>query len=240
MKFCSHKQLTFFLSLVFILSVFLFQCKPEDKKDDSVLSLLLGTGAVATVAGGTTTPSTSDSKLRVFVTAATYSGNLGGINGADTKCGADANKPSTGTYKALLTGNSGANGVRYACFSDNATNCPDNPAAGTKNWVLQASKNYYRVDQATLVFTTNANSLIATIPTAVQAAAASYWSGFVPASATNWSLNVMCGGATTAWSDGTLGSNGTTGISTATTIADIKGNNIPGCDQLRNLLCVEQ
>ncbi|MBM9499499.1 DUF1554 domain-containing protein [Leptospira sp. 201903071] len=235
MKLSSHRQLTFFLSFVFILSISLFQCKPEEKTDDSAVLLLLGAGAAATTAGGGTT-TTADTKLRVFVTATTYNGNLGGINGADTKCTNDANKPTSGTYKAFITGNSGANGDRYACLNGDA-NCP---TAGNKNWVLQASKNYYRVDQTTLVFTTTANSLIATIPIQIQAAAANYWTGLAPGSATDWSANVVCGGATTAWSDGTLGSNGTTGLATATTIADVKGNNIPGCDGAKNLLCVEQ
>ncbi|MBM9576355.1 DUF1554 domain-containing protein [Leptospira sp. 201903070] len=239
MKFSSHKQLTFFLSFVFILSVSSFQCKPEEKKEDPAFLLLLGAGVVATTAGtGTTTA--SDAKLRVFVTAATFNGNLGGINGADAKCAADANKPASGTYKAFITGNSGANGVRYACFNDNATNCPDNPAPGTTNWVLQASKNYYRVDQATLVFTTNANSLIATIPTVVQAAAASYWSGFVPASATNWSLNDACGGATTSWTDANGVSNGSSGLANGTTVTNVKGSAFTSCNTAINLLCIEQ
>ena len=50
----------------------------------------------------------------IFVTAATYSGNLGGYTGADAKCNADASKPDSGTYKALLyTNNATTSGIEY-------------------------------------------------------------------------------------------------------------------------------
>ncbi|RHX85398.1 DUF1554 domain-containing protein [Leptospira stimsonii] len=236
MKFGSHKQLTFFLSSVLILSISFFQCKPEEKKDDSALLLLLGLGAISTNAGGGTT---TDTKLRVFVTAATYNGNLGGVNGADTKCASDANKPTSGTYKAFITGNSGANGVRYACLND-AVNCPTNPAGGTKNWVLQANKSYYRIDQSTVVYTTNANALVSTIPNQLQAGAADYWTGFVPGNGTDWSLNSACGTATTSWTDSNGVSDGATASATGITIVNIKGNAFTPCNQLKNLICVEQ
>jgi hypothetical protein len=47
-------------------------------------------------------------KHLIFLSDATYSGNLGGFAGADSKCNADVNKPITDaniTYKALLNGN---------------------------------------------------------------------------------------------------------------------------------------
>jgi hypothetical protein len=56
----------------------------------------------------------------IFVTSSTWNGNLGGFAGANTKCNADANKPSGNaagagkTYKALLNGNNATtNGVTY-------------------------------------------------------------------------------------------------------------------------------
>ena len=55
-----------------------------------------------------TAPATSESeskkKYRIFVTAATTDGLIGtgGINGADSFCNVDTNKPTTGTYKAML------------------------------------------------------------------------------------------------------------------------------------------
>jgi hypothetical protein len=55
----------------------------------------------------------------IFVTSATYNGNLGGFASADRNCTTDASKPAAGsaasyTSKALLSGNNAAtNGVSY-------------------------------------------------------------------------------------------------------------------------------
>ena len=66
----------------------------------------------------------------LFVTAAGYNGNLGGVSGADAKCMADANKPSDGkTYKAMLTDGS----TRIACTS---ANCTTSGNAEHLGWVL--------------------------------------------------------------------------------------------------------
>jgi hypothetical protein len=48
--------------------------------------------------------SESDEKYRIFITATTTDGLIGsgGVAGADALCNVDANKPSTGTYRALL------------------------------------------------------------------------------------------------------------------------------------------
>ncbi|RHX85518.1 DUF1554 domain-containing protein [Leptospira stimsonii] len=238
MTFGSHKQKTFFLSSVLILSISFFQCKPEEKSDDSAALLLLGAGGIVpstNTTGTITTP--QNTNLRVFVTAATYNGNLGGINGADTKCANDANKPTSGTFKAFITGDSGPDGVRYACLND-AVNCPTNPVGGTKNWVLQANKSYYRIDQSTVVYTTNANGFVSTIPNQLQAGAADYWTGFVPGDATDWSRLEF--GNCEEWTSDNAISEGTKASATGTTIVNIKGNLFISCDQFKSLLCVEQ
>ncbi|HLD45750.1 MAG TPA: DUF1554 domain-containing protein, partial [bacterium] len=65
---------------------------------------------------------------KIFVTDATYNGNLGGVAGADALCEADANKPATGTYKALIV-----DGVaRVACTT---ANCGGG-AGENIDWVL--------------------------------------------------------------------------------------------------------
>ena len=52
---------------------------------------------------------------RIFITAATFNGNLGGFSGADSLCNADANRPDTSkSYKALLNNNNSTTaGVEY-------------------------------------------------------------------------------------------------------------------------------
>jgi hypothetical protein len=53
-------------------------------------------------------------EYEVFVTNATYDGNLDGLAGADAKCNVDSNKPTANNYKALLAGNKAAPfGVTY-------------------------------------------------------------------------------------------------------------------------------
>lgn len=75
---------------------------------------------------------------RMFVTQSQYDGDRGGITGADEKCNQDANKPATGTYKALLM---------------------DANRSMTTDWVLQANTNYVRADGVTVVGTTNAQGI---------------------------------------------------------------------------------
>jgi hypothetical protein len=77
-----------------------------------------------------------DFRPRIFVTTATYDGNLGGKVGADAKCQSDPGKPATGTYKAMLR------------FTNRDT---------TTDWVFQANKKYYRTDRTTLIGITDTN-----------------------------------------------------------------------------------
>lgn len=50
-------------------------------------------------------PATNCTTCKIFVTTSSYSGNLGGVSGADSKCNSDA-QASGGVYKALLGGRS--------------------------------------------------------------------------------------------------------------------------------------
>lgn len=86
-------------------------------------------------------PAPSSSFLKIFVTAGTWQGDLGGVAGADAKCMNDANKPEDGkTYKAFL-----ANTYRHA--------------VPNKYWVLRANTEYRRSDGTTVIGTTNTNSV---------------------------------------------------------------------------------
>ena len=78
-----------------------------------------------TGSGDTSTPPAH--RYRIFVTSGQWSGNFGGLSGADDKCNTDANKPASGTYKALFVDNN----------------------------VLKNSTVYYRTDQTTKIGTTD-------------------------------------------------------------------------------------
>lgn len=64
--------------------------------------------------------------LRIFVTAASYSGDLIGVSGADNKCMADIRKPAGATFKAMI----------MTATERNLS----------LDWVLQADTTYYRLD----------------------------------------------------------------------------------------------
>ncbi len=86
-----------------------------------------------TTAGGVTGP-----KL-IFITAATFDGDLGGVSGADNLCMTDTNYPGTGTYKALL-----------AASSRSASPTPT-------DWVLYANMEYRREVDDVVIGTTTAD-----------------------------------------------------------------------------------
>ncbi|MCW7461745.1 DUF1554 domain-containing protein [Leptospira limi] len=186
---------------------------------------------------------------KVFVTASTYNGNLGGISGADTKCGSDANKPSTGTYKAMLTTDSGA---RRACNgSANCTNATENT-----DWVFQFGRNYIRASDSAFLFTPNsagilpASSNTFSNPYTMSHAFDSgtlktYWTGLAfpnsnwqaaTAQPTNTCSNWTSGVATPTPSQG-----GRIGNSNATNYTAFRnGSGGVSCDTLNYIVCVEQ
>ncbi len=84
-------------------------------------------------------------------TTASFTGNLGGIAGADALCDSAANKPDSRTYRALIVdGND-----RVACTT---AFCSGGPGEHV-NWVLSASTSYYRPGLAVDIGTTNANGI---------------------------------------------------------------------------------
>ncbi len=166
---------------------------------------------------------------KLIYTTTGYSGALGGIVGADTKCNNDANKPNGSTYKALIS----QAGARVAC--DNA-NCATG-TTGRMDWVLAADTQYYRADLVTRIGTTNANavfefpldhSFLLDSPNE----AVRYWSGLDA----DWTpADYNCSG----WSDGTLNGIGQHARLDANDTQAI-AYSWQGCSEGTALLCVEQ
>ncbi len=100
----------------------------------------------------------STSVKRIFVSAASSGGNLGGLAGANAFCTADANNPNGGTYKALLSGNG----------------------------ALAANQAYVRGDGVTELGTANASAVLATPLTNAVGAGAAVWTGFGSSNCANW------------------------------------------------------
>lgn len=181
---------------------------------------------------------------KVFVTAATFNGDLKGAAadgpaGADLKCNADANKPSTGTYKAMLT--DGTN--RRACTTDNC----GGGAGENYYWVFQPGEIYVRSTDSASLFTANASGIILA-PAANMlnhsfdsgTPAKEYWTGFAQTS--YWqkaspTLSFTCSDWT---SNAPVADGGRVGTSDSTNYSSIRNGSGRSCDLLYHLLCVEQ
>jgi surface protein len=103
--------------------------------------------------------------LSIFITESVYSGNLGGITGADAKCASDTNHPGIGTYKALLGGTARSQSPVF-------------------DWILAASTVYQRLDNVS-VMTTTASKNFNSISAAFELSGDVFWTGIDSAS---WSV----------------------------------------------------
>lgn len=170
---------------------------------------------------------TGNTTKKIFVTATTYSGNLGGVTGADAKCAADANKPSTGTYKALIADGT----ARIACTT---ANCGGGATEHT-SWVLAANKQYSRTD-GTVIGTTNSAGIFnftTALNNAIATTSANVWTGL----AADWTTSSDCADFTTSVSPPNYGA---IGDKSATDSTAIKKTLTSGCDNSYSLYCVEQ
>ncbi len=202
-------------------------------------SITINSGAnlitiIVTSASGSSTYTINVTRLaasvyRIFITASTYDGNLGGVAGADLKCDADSVRPNDGsTYRALVVDNSGT--ARRACTSSNCTNPAEN-----LNWAFKPSTTYVRAADSTTIMTTNAAGIFAfgTLSNSfTSGATVSYWTGL----RNTWeSSSNDC----SDWTSSSSGQSGRTGDSSATDSTSIR-NNTPACNTQWYLLCVEQ
>jgi hypothetical protein len=117
-----------------------------------------GAGNESTIGTQNMSVGSSPSAKRIFLTAATSGGNLGGFSGANALCTADANNPNGGTYKALLSGND----------------------------ALAANQTYVRADGATEIGASNGSGALATPLTNAVGAGAAVWTGFGTSNCGNW------------------------------------------------------
>lgn len=193
---------------------------------------------------------------QVFVTASTYNGNLQGAAangpaGADAKCNADANKPSTGTFKAMLTTNGGA---RRAC--DGTANCTN--AGENIDWVFQFGRNYIRASDSAFLFTPNSAGILpatsnefSTSPYTMAHAFDSgtlktYWTALSTSPSDQWRVasaqpTFNCSNWTSSATTAPASNGGRVGNSNATNYTAFRnGSSGVSCDSLNHLLCVEQ
>lgn len=179
---------------------------------------------VTTSAGsGTATVNILTGK-RIFVTATAYTGNLGGISGADTKCTSDSNKPSTGTYKALVS----VAAVRQACSNNWCAT-----SAELLDWPVSPQRNYVRADLSVRIAKAGDNGILSPMANSIESSSNVAWTGQFLSYTT--ASNVSCN----SWTSASAAANGYAGDTQSTGSAYY--NNISStCDISRRLYCVEQ
>ncbi len=218
-------------------SVALALCSCEDKKEDNtgiLFFLLSQVGAGSSETSNTATSCKNETFCRTFIATnngAGYTGNLGGISGADAKCAAAKPSNLKRTYKALLTDQQ----IRHVVS-----------AVGTpflQDWVLYPNKQYRRSDGTTVTFTTNAGSMVTVnLENGIDSGAKKYfWTGLAHPDDPGFFL--WEGGKTcNQWSDvGAMGAAGnTTSTNTHNTPEGAFTLDNHNCNSTLNLLCIEQ
>ncbi|MCE9597213.1 MAG: DUF1554 domain-containing protein [Spirochaetia bacterium] len=179
---------------------------------------------LANVSSSSSGPCKAQGLCYIFATAGAWLGDLGGstgIAGADARCMSDGNKPTSGTYKAML----GDGSTRIATTTADVGD-------GQVGWVLYASATYRRPDGLS-VMTTGTNKLFPfgalTNPIANSG---TYHTGFN----TGWVTNAHCN----QWSDGSGGAQGRYGTGGSTSQTTITLSQTACNTTTRGIYCAEQ
>lgn len=195
---------------LFVLMVILTACNESNLKTDPSV---------------TVTPQTPPcTSCRMFVTTNTYTGNLGGVSGADTFCRIDPNKPATGTYKALIMDST----VRSQVI----------------DWVLKPNTTYYRKDGTTLMGTTGPEAVFNLGSMGFDALedpmdSKNYYSGMTWGSNTQWTAETNPGVTCQGWTSSDNSYWGNSGLTGDPSDFFISENTIR-CNNALPLICVEQ
>jgi hypothetical protein len=178
---------------------------------------------------GGSNPNSKPLGLRIFVTNATFIGNLGGIGGADFNCVADSANPmgpGNGNWKALIVD---SNSIRRACLTANCVN----GSSENVDWALKPNTTYFRPN-GVLIGTTNSAGLFnfplnASIADLANQTA---WTGLN----SDWTTSSTC----TNWIDGGDANYGYVGAVDKDDLQAIYSNPNIKCNTSRHLYCVEQ
>jgi hypothetical protein len=180
------------------------------------------------------TPEVIVVQKRIFVTDGSFTGNLGGVSGADLLCQGDANHPGAGSFKALL-----ADGVnRRACVMGNE-NCQP---ADHLDWVMAPNVTYVRRDGTTVIGQANAAGIIpfndgAQLANSIGTSDVQAFTGL----SSDWSLYSGCGGTCncTGFTSADGSDLGPVGVASMVNQNAI-GDTAISCSASAHLYCVEQ
>ena len=170
------------------------------------------------------------SNCRIFVTFATFNGNLGGPTAADGRCLSDINNPDgsgRGKWKAMLS--SGA--ARRACSS---VTCQSGGTAEHIDWVLKPLTNYRRTDGAYVGTTSERGIFQALLTNFISLNPNQVWTGLN----SDWQDS---GNNCNSWTDNGAfsGSWGNAGVQAPTVIFNGVGTEL-NCGNALSLYCIEQ
>jgi hypothetical protein len=182
-----------------------------------------------------TTPATQHNGVTqlsnvIFEVAATGSGNMGGVTGADALCNASL-PTGVSSAKALLVDGS----TRVACTS---SNCATGGATEHVDWVLTANTTYYMSDGVTVFGTTDSIGLFNfPLTTAMNSTGNPVQTGMNGQTGSLWVAHGTC----SAWTSTT--GNESCGFDNATTdfaVLDLNGEGCTCAGTGRYIFCVEQ
>lgn len=191
------------------------------------------TGGTGTISGANVTNITVDcvyTNAIIFITNTPVTGNIGGVAGADALCAADANKPDSRTYKALIVdGTARVACTNVGCFSG---------TSGQTDWVLAASTDYYRSDATTIIGTTTANkvfNLVTGLTNSLTDSSLYIWTGLIG----DWTT---ASDTCTQWTSASNALTATVGTANSKIMAQPFSSGVQPCDNSAAvyLACVSQ
>lgn len=171
----------------------------------------------------------------IFVTSGPFTGALSGINGADSICNSNGNRPDTNsTYKALIGSTNGMQ--RYGCTTAGAQ-C-SNGIDDSVNWVLYPLTTYKRASDSLVIGTTTTDRVFNIPLTNPLGSSGLYWSGFE--NTVSYHGYTIGGTAECAgWNDGSGASWGNRGDLAVTSVNASNTTNL-NCNNTYPILCAEQ
>ncbi|MCG9874735.1 MAG: DUF1554 domain-containing protein [Leptospiraceae bacterium] len=242
----NKKSYNIFKTPYLYLLLFSISCNSVSNQSDEQnnnTNLFLGLLALNQQSASSPTPancSEAAAGCRIFLTNATFNGNLGGVSGADDKCNSDTNKPSGNfRFKALLVDSTNRT------ITINSANTANPTVSGVKDWVLKANTKYLQKSGADFATTTSGAIFLngsnamqtATVLTGMQIAVTFAHTGLTAPGATISPADNT--GNCTDWSTSANvnGSRVTDNTASLTRFSSTVGYT---CNQLQHLICVEQ
>lgn len=104
-----------------------------------------------------------EKRYTVFVTNSTTQGSF-----TDSICSSDLNKPSAGTFKAMIVSS-----TRRACST---ANCSGGPSENL-DWVFRPNTKYYRTDKVTQILETDSSGIFTSMTNSFTSNSVNVWTG---------------------------------------------------------------